>query len=165
MSQSPELLPMIPTQDQVWRHSSEGFRNMWAGRSPWKGGIWSKVVGASSWVLLQGWALQGGKETAETEGGTSQAGRMELWENIIVMCSSLKKHFMNPSDVPRCSPPRITVLRGWAAPERELYPLSLLPSSPDPVPLAPLPKPFYCYTEDQSKTPLGTADPNFSTLP
>ena len=89
-------------------------------------------MGASSWVLLQGWALQGGKETAETEGGTSQAGRMELWENIIVMCSSLKKHFMNPSDVPRCSPPRITVLRGWAAPERELYPLSLLPSSPDP---------------------------------
>ena len=110
-------------------------------------------MGASSWVLLQGWALQGGKETAETEGGTRQEGRMELWENVIVMCSSLKKHFMNPSDVPRCSPPRITILRGWAAPEIELYLLSLLPSSPGPAPLVPLPKPFYCYTEDQSKTP------------
>ena len=135
--QSPELLPMIPTQDQVWRHSSGGFRNMWAGRSPWKEGIWSKVVGASSWVLLQGWALQGGKEAAETEGGTKQAGRMELWENVIVMCSSLKKRFMNPSDVPRCSPPTIPVLRGWAAPEIGLYPVSLLPFPRSCAPGAP----------------------------
>lgn len=36
-------------------------------------------MGASSWVLLQGWALQGGKEAAETEGGTKQAGRMEIY--------------------------------------------------------------------------------------
>lgn len=36
-------------------------------------------MGASSWVLLQGWALQGGKETAETEGGTRQEGRMEIY--------------------------------------------------------------------------------------
>lgn len=147
MSQSPELLPMITTQDQVWRHSSGGFRNMWAGRSPWKGGIWSKVVGASSWVLLQGWALQGGKEAAETEGGPKQAGRMGLWENVIVMCPSLKKQFMNSSDVPTCSLPRMPVLRGWAAPEIGLCPLSLFPSSPDSMPLMPLPKPFYSVTQ------------------
>lgn len=66
-----------------------------------------EAFGAKLWELLAGFfskAGPSGREGGSRDRGWHQAGGKDgaVGKCHFIMCSSLKKHFMNPSDVPRC---------------------------------------------------------------
>lgn len=69
-------------------------------------------MGASSWVLLRGWALQGGKEAAETEGGPKQAGRMGIYAQNFLQIKMME----TPTNNSTLGPRRKTTRRGEDGP-------------------------------------------------